>query len=62
MHLDIYIMNKISNKSRSKDFIQLSEKNTINNATYSIYINRIFFKKWTTFQKAINLIRNYENL
>ena len=55
-------MNKISNKSRSKDFIQLSEKHTINNATYSIYINRIFFKKWTTFQKAINLIRNYENL
>ena len=59
---DIYIMNKISNKSRSKDFIQLQEKHTINNATYSIYINRIFFKKWTTFQKAINLIRNYENL
>ena len=53
-------MNKISNKSNLKILFNLEK--IINNATYSIYINRIFFKKWTTFQKAINLIRNYENL
>ena len=56
---DIYLMKKIS---KNKKLINSLEKNINNNASYSIYINKILFKKWTTFQRAFNLIKNYENL
>ena len=56
---DIYLMKKIS---KNKKLIKSLEKNINNNASYSIYIKRILFKKWTTFQRAFNLIKKYENL
>ena len=51
-------MKKISKNNRLINSLE----NNNNNASYSIYIDKILFKKWTTFQRAFNLIKNYENL
>ena len=55
---DIYLMKKISKNNKLINSLE----NNNNNASYSIYIDKILFKKWTTFQRAFNLIKNYENL
>ena len=55
---DIYLMKKISKNNKQINSLE----NNNNNASYSIYIDKILFKKWTTFQRAFNLIKNYENL
>ena len=49
-------------KKISKNNKQINSLENNNNPSYSIFIDKILFKKWTTFQRAFNLIKNYENL
>ena len=52
---DFDIMKTITKKI---NLLKSLNKKTRHNAAYSIYINKIKFKNWTSPQRAINLIRN----
>jgi hypothetical protein len=46
--------------SKHRNTLRTYNKETINNASYSIYKNKIKFKNWTSIQRGINLIRKLD--
>jgi len=59
---DLEVMKIIeTNKRMQKLFVEKNPSSQINNATYSIYIKKFNFNKWTSPKKGIKKIKNRNN-